>query len=156
MTFIEHLNAYQGTPSVEELNQAIGLLADRAEDAQLTAKVKLFNPKFLQFISDGDISVLAPTGTMDLETYTATKSYVFCNIEHVSGRTVLGRYLSGKHFTGLLPENSELIGQLVLGPCIVIHEQNLIKSWLTISRDDMQMYGGMFNNVASRSKGVKQ
>lgn len=155
MTYLTYLQAYQGTPSLTELNEAHNWLTNKIEDAKLEVKTSAFHPLFMKFLVSGDITELAPTGTMDKATYEATKSHVFADIEHVSGRTIMGRYLSGKSFTGVMPTDSSLIGELTRGPCVVIHENNQIAGWLQLDRDQLKLYGGLFNSVASKSKGAK-
>ena len=155
MSFAQYIQAYQGTPSIDELKQVQVLLEQMILDFDLNSRLSAFNPKFLKFLETGDITELAPTGTMAPEIYEATKSYVFCSIEHVSGRTVLARYLSGKNFTGVIPENSPLLKELVRGPCIVRHENNQIADWLALDKELLHTLGALFNNVASKSKGKK-
>jgi hypothetical protein len=67
----------------------------------------------------------------------------------------MGRYLSGKSFTGVMPADSALLDKLTRGPCVVIHENNQIRGWLQLDRESMKLLGGLFNSVASKSKGVK-
>lgn len=155
MTFLTYLQAYTGTLSLNELTEAHNWLTNKIEDAKLSVKTSAFNPQFMAFLVSGDISDLAPTGVMTQEVYLATKSYVFADIEHVSGRTVMGRYLSGKAFTGVMPVDSDLPNELTRGPCVVIHQNNQIQAWLPLDRGDLKLYGGLFNSVASKSKGAK-
>jgi hypothetical protein len=139
--------------TILELEQVI--ISAQAQIEELKqAESSGFNQEFLDFLASGDIADLAPNGLMTPEMYLSTKFYVFADLEHVKGRTVLGRYLSGKHFTGVLPADSILFHVIQRGPCVVHHQNNQITGWLELSRADMLALGGSFNGIAAKSKKI--
>jgi hypothetical protein len=107
-----------------------------------------FNAEFLSFLATGDVSELAPTGTMTPEVFLATRPYVFCSIVNVFGKTVQGAYMSGKQFTGILAPGVTVNRK---DRCVIIHEGGLIKGAIQLD-ERFRDLGNVFNAVASAAK----
>ena len=152
MRLVEHIASFSGTITSEDVQAAIRVLEGKLEDLELASRTNGFTPEFIKFLESGDISHLAPDGSMSRQMYDATKTYVFSVIEHIAGRTAVCRYLSGKHFMGVIPQDSDLDKTITRGPCIVIHEKGQLKGWLSLTKDQLASLGGIFNHVAARSK----